>query len=90
MEVSGLEEDLLALSKTIAELRRKADEEEAAERNTSQPVVSGRSRASQPKQQSAKPLTDDDWWTKKIFGATALAGCALLWGVGSYLEAPPQ
>ena len=36
--------------------------------------------------QKAKALTDDNWWTKKVVGATALAGCALLWGLGSLLE----
>lgn len=82
---TSLEEDLLSLSKTIAALRQRADEEDAA-RNTTTPAAKS---STQPKKiQFAKPLTDDNWWTKKIFGATALAGCAFLWGLGSYLEAP--
>ena len=93
VEVDGaknitLEEDLLALSKTIAALRQKAEEAEAAGKNTTQ---QGTERTTpQNKMQFAKPLTDDNWLTKKIFGATALAGCALLWGIGSYLETPTR
>lgn len=82
---TSLEEDLLSLSKTIAALRQRADEEEAAKNTT---IPSAKPAAQTKKIQFAKPLTDDNWWTKKIFGATALAGCAFLWGLGSYLEAP--
>lgn len=83
-----LEEDLLELSKKIALLRQKEVEE--AEEHASQD-----DRASAPasaptdivkKIQQAKVLTDDNWWTKKAIGATALAGCAALWGLGSLLE----
>ncbi|KOS17456.1 GPI-anchor transamidase [Escovopsis weberi] len=35
----------------------------------------------------AVALTDDNWWAKKLVGATALAGCVMLWGIGSFLEA---
>lgn len=89
VEVDGsknttLEEDLLALSKTIAALKQKADEVEAAERNNSTQAT--KKHPETHKVQLAKPLTDDDWWTKKLFGATALAGCAALWAVGSYFE----
>ncbi|CAK7240782.1 MAG: glycosylphosphatidylinositol anchor biosynthesis [Sporothrix thermara] len=94
---STLEEDLLTLSKTIAELRKMADEQE--ERQAEAAAAAASSNASSAKKQaesasithhkiqSAKPLTDDDWWTKKVVGATTLAGCALLWGLSSYLEA---
>lgn len=85
---AALEDDLLALSKTIAQLRQKADEVDAAERNATGADAGNKQGASQVKVQFAKPLTDDNWWTKKIVGATTLAGCALLWGLGSYLEAP--
>ncbi|KAJ2906337.1 hypothetical protein MKZ38_002053 [Zalerion maritima] len=80
---SKLEEDLLALSKTISSLREKADEVEAAERNAtaSAPPVAHFTK----KTQGAKPLTDENWWAKKIYGATALAGCALIWELGSYV-----
>ncbi|KAB5577990.1 peptidase C13 family-domain-containing protein [Coniochaeta sp. 2T2.1] len=89
VEVDGtknttLEEDLLSLSKTIAALKKHADEVEAAERKANE-TVQARPDA-RKKIQFAKPLTDDNWWTKKLFGATAVAGCALLWGLGSYLE----
>lgn len=92
VEVDGsknttMEEDLLALSKTIAALRKLAEEEKssaAAEgKNATTPDTKA---ASTKRMQFAKPLTDENWWTKKVAGATALAGCALLWGLGSYLE----
>lgn len=91
------EEDLVSLSRTIAALREKADEEEAAlkEREAHGVAAAGKNATIVEKKpvfakkssQFAKPLTDDNWWTKKIIGATALAGCALLWGMGSILEA---
>ena len=83
-----LEEDLLALSRTIAALRERADEDEAATRNS---TTNSRTVAT-PSQNlhSVKPLTNDNWWAKKIYGATALAGCALLWGLGTYMESPTK
>ncbi|CAK7229539.1 glycosylphosphatidylinositol anchor biosynthesis [Sporothrix bragantina] len=95
---STLEEDLLNLSKTIAELRKMADEQEANEEKAAADKVASSNSSSAKQQaasapashhkiQSAKPLTDDNWWTKKVVGATTLAGCALLWGLSSYLEA---
>ena len=84
---STLEEDILALSRTIAALHKQAELEEAAAKNTSQPA-----ELQQPRQkiQFAKPLTDNNWWTKKIFGAAVLAGCGLLWAAGSLVEAPKK
>ncbi|KAK0636582.1 peptidase C13 family-domain-containing protein [Bombardia bombarda] len=92
VEVDGsknttLEEDLLSLSRTIAALQQKAEEEEQAARQNTTEAVKSKPMAHH-KTQFAKPLTDENWWTKKIFGATALAGCALLWGISSFLEAP--
>lgn len=83
-----IEDDLLALGKTIAHLRQKAEEVEATGQNATEKDDTNKRASPQVKVQFAKPLTDDNWLTKKIFGATALAGCALLWGVGSYLESP--
>ncbi|KAJ3519610.1 hypothetical protein NM208_g14061 [Fusarium decemcellulare] len=82
-----LEEDLLALSKKIALLRQK--EMEAAKEATQQEAPSAPASAPTDmarKIQKAKALTDDNWWTKKVIGATALAGCGLLWALGSFLE----
>lgn len=91
VEVDGsknttLEDDLLALSDTIAALKKHADEEEAAERKANETAKA--TPEAHKKIQFAKPLTDDNWWTKKLFGATAVAGCAALWGLGTYLESP--
>lgn len=84
---STLDEELLSLSRTIAELRRRADEQDAAANNVTgpatQPVTAAKGNARNP---LAKPLTDENWWAKKFYGATAVAGCALLWGLSSYLE----
>ncbi|KAK4227612.1 peptidase C13 family-domain-containing protein [Podospora fimiseda] len=82
---STIEEDLISLSKTIAALHKKYEEEEAALIKNST-AAARKKTTSQRKIQLAKPLTDDNWWTKKIAGATAIAGCALLWGVGSFFE----
>lgn len=79
-----LEEDLLALSKHIAELRRRADgDDEVSEKNTSEVK---RRETNAHKIQTTKPLTDDNWWAKKLIGAVVLGGCVSLWGLGSFLE----
>lgn len=81
-----LEQEFLELSKTIAILRQKEAEEMVAMRNNASSVP-----ASQPtepaarKIQGARALTEDNWWGKKVAGVAALAGCAGLWVVGSYL-----
>ncbi|KAJ4385713.1 glycosylphosphatidylinositol anchor biosynthesis [Gnomoniopsis smithogilvyi] len=91
VEVDGtknntLEEDLLALSKHIAELRRREDErdEEAAKVNTTKGEKKRETRGHSIK--SAKPLTDDNWWAKKLLGAAVLGGGLAAWGLGSLLE----
>ncbi|KAK4641101.1 glycosylphosphatidylinositol anchor biosynthesis [Podospora bellae-mahoneyi] len=85
---ASFEEEMVRLSRTIAELHTRAEEQEAAERNATASAAKTGKKQQQPRkiQRVAKPLTDDNWWTKKIVGATALAGCAALWGLGSYLE----
>ncbi|CAK7265099.1 glycosylphosphatidylinositol anchor biosynthesis [Sporothrix epigloea] len=93
---STLEEDLVSLSRTIAELRKRADKQEKS-KDMAAVAKAPSSNASMAKQaaiapvaqhtiQSAKPLTDDNWWLKKVIGAMTLAGCALLWGLSSYME----
>jgi phosphatidylinositol glycan class K len=79
----ALEEELLELSKKIAHLRRREAEEKLASQNTTfTPPAAPVAR----KVQGVTALTDDKWWTKKAIGATALIGCGLLWGVGSFIE----
>src|SRR5690606_9714823 len=84
------EDELLGLSRAIAELRRMADEEDAkgaaGERRISNESIEVPRDEGVKEVRGAKLLSDDDWWTKKIYGATAVAGCALLWGIGSFLE----
>jgi glycosylphosphatidylinositol transamidase (GPIT) subunit GPI8 len=80
---TALEEDILSLSRTIAALHKRADEEDAA-RNDNATKVESR----QKMVQVAKPLTEENWWAKKLYGAAAVAGCTLLWGLSSYLEGP--
>ncbi|KAI1660698.1 peptidase C13 family-domain-containing protein [Daldinia decipiens] len=102
VEVDGardttVDDEMLALSKTITKLRILADEEEEEENKAkkanktseSNAIGSSISKTRQPKKvQTAKPLTDDNWYGKKLVGATALAICAALWVLGSYLETP--
>ncbi|CAK7568422.1 MAG: glycosylphosphatidylinositol anchor biosynthesis [Sporothrix epigloea] len=93
---STLEVDLESLSRTIAELRKRADKQEksgamaavakAPSSNESSAKQVANAPVAQHTIQSAKPLTDENWWMKKITGATTLAGCALLWGLSSYME----
>ncbi|EHA53587.1 glycosylphosphatidylinositol anchor biosynthesis [Pyricularia oryzae] len=86
---TGLDEDLIALSKKIAALKAKAESEESAaasENRESSTTAAPKDNQSLPKRsQITKPLTDDNYWTKKIISATAISGCALLWGLSSYL-----
>lgn len=89
VEVDGtrnitLEGDLLALSKHIAELRRRADEADAATKNGT--LEKKEREAKSQRVQSAKPLSDENWWAKKLLGAVVLGGCVSLWGLGSFLE----
>jgi hypothetical protein len=85
---TALEEDLLSLSRTIAALHRRADEQEAAaKQNATAPGTGARVKAAaQKKVQFAKPLTDENWWSKKLLGLAAVGGCTLLWGLSSLLE----
>lgn len=84
----ALEEDLLGLSKTIAMLRAKEAEQASHNQSVSVPVsaptdaVPGSAR----KIQGATALTTDNMWMKKAIGATALVGCAAIWGLGAVLE----
>ncbi|KAK2068345.1 hypothetical protein P8C59_002986 [Phyllachora maydis] len=78
------EEDLLALSRTMASLRQRTGAGAGAENRT---METRQARAGQ-RIPPAQPLTEENWWMRKMYGATALAGCALLWGMGSYWESP--
>lgn len=90
VEVDGtknttLEEDLLALSKHIAELRRREDErDEAAQGNVT--VKEKKRETSGHRITSGKPLTDDHWWAKKLLGALVLGGGVAVWSLGSLLQ----
>lgn len=78
-------EDLLALGKKIAELRERAEAAEVAEKNTNVPNPSVGTHTSR-KIRAAKVQVDDKWWGKKAVGAWALAGCSMVWFLGTYLE----
>jgi GPI-anchor transamidase subunit K len=84
-----IDEEIMALSKTIARLSKLAEEEEAASKNATSEPAKVEPRP-QRRLQQAKPLTDDNWWVKKLIGATALAGCTALWALGSFLESSPK
>lgn len=84
---STVDDEMLALGRTIARLRAMADQQDLEAKNSSSAAAAA-STESQPRRklQLAKSLTDDNWWSKKVVGATTLAGCAALWSLGSYLE----
>lgn len=77
-------EDLLALGKKIAELREKADAQDASAKDATKPE---RRESHVPRRiKAAKVEVDDGWLGKKAVGAWALLGCAVVWTAGSYLE----
>ncbi|KAI5919782.1 peptidase C13 family-domain-containing protein [Camillea tinctor] len=95
-----VDSEMLALGETIARLRELATEEERAEAEAAA-AAAGKveaNKTSRPAQSdrrtknfaTAGPLTDDNWWAKKLTGAAALAGCTALWVLGSYLESPSK
>lgn len=86
---SALEEQLLELSRAISLLRQQDEEEVAAAAAAKANATSmAASAPTEPvrKFQGATALTDDNWWTKKAVGATALLGCVGIWALGSFLE----
>lgn len=94
---SALDQELAELSKLIAELRRREAEVDAEERRRVAAAESKESARREKKtvpvptrkvRPSAKLLTDENWWSKKVVGAATLTGCALLWGLTSYMERP--
>ncbi|KAI3392216.1 hypothetical protein diail_5971 [Diaporthe ilicicola] len=95
VEVDGtknntLEEDLLALSKHIAELRTRIGEEDGEGTKTNVTQGDKKREVINNRVKSAKPLTEDNWWAKKLLGAVVVGGCVSLWGLGSFLEKPAQ
>ncbi|KAH6673506.1 peptidase C13 family-domain-containing protein [Halenospora varia] len=78
-------EDLLSLGRKIAELRERADAQEAASKNASIPEPLMNTPPSR-RIKAAKVKADERWWGKKAIGAWALAGCSLVWLAGSYME----
>ena len=104
VEVDGshnatIDDEILALSRTIAALSKMAEEEEAAainnnnNNNNNTTTNPAETKSEQAKTSSnnrqmlaARSLTDDNWWVKKLVGAGAVAGCTALWALGSYLE----
>lgn len=91
IEVDGarnatVDDEMLGLSRAIARLRALADEEDLEARNNTTMVADNTEPRPRKKIQLARSLTDDNWWSKKMVGATTLAGCAALWALGSYIE----
>ena len=78
-------EDLLLLGKKIAELRERAEAADALNANATAAPDLPENHTSK-RIRAAKVEADDKWWGKKTISALALAGCALAWSAGSYLE----
>jgi phosphatidylinositol glycan class K len=81
------EEDLLALGKKIAEIRERAEKQEAAERNMSLPEPHLSSHTTR-KLRAAKVEADNRSWGKTAVGVLALSGCSLVWWLGSHMDSP--
>ncbi|KAK5624848.1 hypothetical protein RRF57_000564 [Xylaria bambusicola] len=90
IEVDGsknatVDDDMLVLSRAIAQLRAMADQQDLEANNNVTTSVNTNTKPMK-RIQPAKSLTSASWWSKKLVGATTLAGCAALWTLGSYLE----
>lgn len=83
---SARDEELAELSRTIALLREKEATAAAASHNGTSPPPPPPPSEPAGKARDVTALRDGDRWTKKMVGATALAGCVLLWGIGSWLD----
>ncbi|PFH57302.1 hypothetical protein XA68_15234 [Ophiocordyceps unilateralis] len=81
----ALEEELGGLSRTIAMLLSKGAETSASRGNVTE-MESSEGRGGETARVGVAALDDDNRWAKRAVGATALAGCALLWGLASFLE----
>ncbi|PHH71685.1 hypothetical protein CDD80_5061 [Ophiocordyceps camponoti-rufipedis] len=83
----ALEEELVALSRTIDMLLAKADGGRVNSNATDESDSTGREGVGETASRAGvTALDDNDGWAKRAVGATALAGCALLWGLASFLE----
>jgi phosphatidylinositol glycan class K len=80
-------EDLLLLGKKIAELQERASAQEAGEKNTSIPEPELAPRTTR-NIRAAKVQADERSWGKTAMGVWALAGCSLVWWLGSHMESP--
>jgi phosphatidylinositol glycan class K len=81
-------EDTLALGKKIADLRKRADEADAAVSEEQNASTAKSIHETSKKIRASKVEVDDRWWGKKAIGAWALLGCSLIWFLGNHLEAP--
>lgn len=85
---STLEEDLLALSKHIGELRRREEERDVASKGNATHAEKRETNGYRIK--AAKPLTDQNWWAKKLLGAVVLGGGVAVWSLGSFIDKSRQ
>lgn len=87
---SEWQEDLLALGRKVAELKKRRNSEVDVEGSAQQEQLSGNMAVSTQQKKSGgaqKVLADEAWWAgKKAVGAGALLGCMGVWALGSYLE----
>jgi glycosylphosphatidylinositol transamidase (GPIT) subunit GPI8 len=75
------EEDLVRLGNMIAALREKDNATDTQLKNKGKVA-----RKPSKKAAGAAKVEDKNGWTRKAMGITALAGCVLVWVVGSWLE----
>ena len=78
-------EELQAIERMIVEARRR-HEEELSLRPQPQHVVEEIKSTQKLRNDRAVRVDEEQGWTKQTFGAAALAGCALIWVAGSFME----
>lgn len=83
---TALQEDLISLGKKIADLMKRAEDVDAAMKNTSS-VPQQAASVTMHQIRASKVASDDQWWGKKAVGLLGLAGCSIAWYAGSYFEA---
>lgn len=79
-------QELEAIEGMIAEAKRRHNES-LSTRPLAQNVVEEAEVQQAVREQGAAMVQEVEGWGKQVVGAAALVGCAVAWGVGSWLEA---
>ncbi|KAJ4364857.1 glycosylphosphatidylinositol anchor biosynthesis [Ascochyta clinopodiicola] len=78
-------QELEAIEKMILDAKRRHNESLTVD-TRAQHIVEEATPAQSLKKQGAAMVREEQSWSKQIVGAVALAGCAVAWAAGSWLE----